>query len=60
MTKKNKKRLLLLGIYAAFNFFVMTVCVRIFAKIGAVFGLLNFGVGDVLSNFLTSLLPGPF
>jgi hypothetical protein len=60
MTPKNKKRLLMLGGYAVFNIFVMVTCIRIFTKIGGVFGLLNFGMGELLNNLLASLLPSPF
>jgi hypothetical protein len=60
VTKKNQKRLLFLCGYAVFNVFVMVTCIRIFARIGGVFGLVNFGMGEALSNFLALLLPGPF
>ncbi len=60
MTKKTRKRVLFLCGYAVFNFFLVAVCLRILARMGAVFGLLHFSMGDVLNNLLASLLPGPF
>lgn len=60
MIKLSRKKVFLLGGYLVFYVFVMVTCIRTVGRIGSVFGRVDLGMGEVLSNFLASLLPGPF
>lgn len=60
MFKLNRKRVLFLGGYLAFNLVMMVTCMRVFGRIGSAVGKIHFNLGEVLSHLWASLLPSPF
>lgn len=59
IVRLNRKKMILLGAYMAFNLLALTACARVGVKLGSVFRI-NLGAGEIVGNLLALLLPSPF
>jgi hypothetical protein len=60
MFNLNRKKLLLVGGYLAFNVIVTATCFGALARITSALSRVDLGMGEVLSHILGSILPRPF
>lgn len=59
MIRAHKKKLMLLGGYLVFNFFLTFACIRALTRIGSLFRI-SLSPGEIISGILALLLPSPF
>lgn len=60
MFRLSRTKVILLGGYIVFNLCVMVMGMRVLGRMGSALGRVHFNMGEVLSQLLASLLPGPF
>ncbi|MBW1991463.1 MAG: hypothetical protein JRI59_04990 [Deltaproteobacteria bacterium] len=60
MVRLNRKKVLLLCGYLAFNALVLVISLRTFYRLGSLFGMVNLNFAEVLSQLWAWLVPSPF